>query len=37
MMETDPDTLARLHAAEAIWIITKSKMVVPGFRRSTER
>ncbi|MHB8954471.1 MAG: HEAT repeat domain-containing protein [Pirellulaceae bacterium] len=31
MMASDPDTLIRLHAAEAIWIITKDKKVVPGF------
>ena len=31
MMATDPDTLVRLHAAEAIWIITRNKKVVPGF------
>ena len=37
MMASDPDTLIRLHAAEAIWIITKNKKVVPGFRRSVER
>ncbi len=31
MMASDPDTLIRLHGAEAIWIITKNKKVVPGF------
>lgn len=31
MMASDPDTLVRLHAAESIWNITKSKKVVPGF------
>ena len=31
MMATDPDTLIRLHAAEALWIITRNKKVVPGF------
>jgi HEAT repeat protein len=31
MMASDPDTLARLHAAEAIWFVTRNKKVVPGF------
>jgi HEAT repeat protein len=31
MMASDPDTLIRLHGAEALWIITKNKKVVPGF------
>jgi HEAT repeat protein len=31
MMTSDPNPLVRLHAAEAIWIITKNKKVVPGF------
>ena len=31
MMASDPDTLVRLHGAEAIWIITKNRKVVPGF------
>ena len=31
MMASDPDTLIRLHGAEAHWIITRNKKVVPGF------
>ena len=31
MIASDPDTLVRLHGAEALWIITKNKKVVPGF------
>ena len=31
MIETDTDTLAQLNAAEAIWHITGTKKVVPGF------
>ncbi|MHB8971280.1 MAG: HEAT repeat domain-containing protein [Pirellulaceae bacterium] len=31
MIATDPNPLARLHAGEAAWIITKNKKVVPGF------
>jgi len=30
-LETDPDPLARLNAAEALWFITGSKKVVPAF------
>lgn len=31
MLETDPDPLARLYAAESVWMITRNKKVVPGF------
>jgi HEAT repeat protein len=31
MMASDPDTLVRLYAGEAIWFLTRNKKVVPGF------
>ena len=31
MIASDPNTLVRLHGAEALWIITRNKKVVPGF------